>query len=231
MSPDFLYFLRLVPRGHFGHTLPGLVLFCLPLSLLVLGLWHRIVKEPAAELLPGLLRARLSPLARQPFPLGRRLPLLAAAILLGALTHLVWDSATHADGWLVRRLPALQAELPFPVFGRMPAFKLAQHLSSLLGAAGLLLALGRWLTRAPRQPIAGPAAPPWLLAVLVGTAVALGFGYGYWQARPIIDYASARELLARGVVASSTVLWLALLLWGLRQQHQKKRTRPERLAS
>src|SRR5579875_1686228 len=38
LSPDFEYFLRGEARGSFGHTLTGLIVLDLPLSLLVLWL-------------------------------------------------------------------------------------------------------------------------------------------------------------------------------------------------
>ena len=51
-APDFEYFLRLVPGGHFGHTLPGVFVLDLPLSLVVLWLFHTYMREPIMTLLP-----------------------------------------------------------------------------------------------------------------------------------------------------------------------------------
>jgi len=30
VTPDFEYFFKLEPTGHFSHTVPGVFLFCLP---------------------------------------------------------------------------------------------------------------------------------------------------------------------------------------------------------
>ncbi|QHJ06197.1 DUF4184 family protein [Hymenobacter busanensis] len=221
MSPDFIYFLRLVPDGDIGHTLAGLFTFCLPTSLAVLWLWHRVVKEAAAAVLPAPLRVRLWPPARQPFAFGpaSRFLGIGGAILVGALTHIVWDGFTHADGWAVRHLPLLQGAVPFLGFGSMPISKLAQHLSSLAGGLLLLWWFRKWLRTAP---VAAPQASRitevsslvWPL-LLVSAAAAAGFGYGYWRTQPIVDYLSARGLLARGIVSSCTALWLELVVLGL----------------
>ena len=37
LSPDFEYLLRLAPTGRFAHSLLGLVVFCVPVSLLAWG--------------------------------------------------------------------------------------------------------------------------------------------------------------------------------------------------
>jgi hypothetical protein len=60
MAPDFEYPLRWRAEGHLGHTFPGLIVFCLPLGLVALALFHGLVKRPVVLLLPRALRARLS---------------------------------------------------------------------------------------------------------------------------------------------------------------------------
>src|SRR5262245_60819187 len=58
LSPDFEYFLRLVPRGSFGHTLPGVFLLGLPLSLAVLWLFQRYVADALVAVAPRLFPLR-----------------------------------------------------------------------------------------------------------------------------------------------------------------------------
>ncbi len=52
MSPDFFYFFRVSHNAQFGHTLQGVFLFCLPVGLLVLWVFHRVLKSPLFSLLP-----------------------------------------------------------------------------------------------------------------------------------------------------------------------------------
>jgi Domain of unknown function (DUF4184) len=52
LSPGFEYLLRLSPTGHFAHSLAGLVVFCVPVSLLAWGIWRAIVRPAFVRLLP-----------------------------------------------------------------------------------------------------------------------------------------------------------------------------------
>ena len=61
-APDFEYFLRLAPDGRFGHTLLGSFALTLPLALLVLWLFHTLVKVPLVQLLPEAIQRVFRPL-------------------------------------------------------------------------------------------------------------------------------------------------------------------------
>src|SRR6201994_3036071 len=58
-SPDFEYFVPFAHHGAFGHSWLGVLVLDLPLSLLVLWLFHRYAKEPLAACLPANARERL----------------------------------------------------------------------------------------------------------------------------------------------------------------------------
>ena len=58
-APDLEYFLRLKPGGGYGHTLPGAFLLSLPMALVTLWIFHRVVKAPFTLLLPIGLQRRL----------------------------------------------------------------------------------------------------------------------------------------------------------------------------
>lgn len=58
-APDFEYFLRLAPKGGFGHTLLGMFVLDLPVALLVVWLFHRFAKEPLYVWLPDGVRQRV----------------------------------------------------------------------------------------------------------------------------------------------------------------------------
>ena len=146
MSPDFSYFLGSFESGGFTHSLPGLLLFCLPMGLLVLFVasWLR---EPVAQLLPQPHRQALLATADAPARGWQAWCLTAAALLLGASTHLVWDAFTHEGQFFVQHIGVLRLPL-FPLLGReFRVFNVLQHLSTLAGIAILGLAYWRYAKR------------------------------------------------------------------------------------
>jgi hypothetical protein len=150
MAPDFPYLLALSTRAQFGHTLPGVFTFCLPAGLIVYWLFHRHLKAPLLACLPPshqvCLREAASALAwSQPSVLL----LVAVSVIIGAFTHIAWDSCTHANGWTVQHVPALQAVLLHKTGGDLKVFKVLQHGSSIVGLA-VLAGYYRWWCRPGR---------------------------------------------------------------------------------
>jgi hypothetical protein len=157
-TPDFLYFLRLAPRGHFGHTLPGLFLFDLPAGLAALFLFHAYAKQPLAVFLPGGVRQRAAPGAgRFAFGPPARFALIALSILIGAATHILWDSFTHRDYWPALHWSFLRHRVRVPFAGPVPAYKLLQHGSTVVGLAILALWVVLWYRGT--EPASGTPAP------------------------------------------------------------------------
>jgi hypothetical protein len=137
MMPDIGYFFAPTPAFLVdNHTLAASFTFCLPWGVVVLAILT-VLEVGWSPLLPESLRPP-QPVARWR-PLG--LPLMAAALVLGAWTHDLWDAWTHASGWFVERTPALQGELT----RGMRAYGLLQYLSTFLGAAALAFALRKRL--------------------------------------------------------------------------------------
>jgi len=109
--------------------------------------------------------------------------LAAPAILLGVWTHLLWDSFTHGDGWMVHRVAALSAPLVIgPYDGTV--FHALQYLSSVIG----LCVLAVWYARLPTPAVAiGPnaarsAAGPVLVLVLAAALLIGGVqGMEYFE--------------------------------------------------
>jgi hypothetical protein len=109
ISPDFEYFVHLRPERTISHTPLGIFALCLPASIVVLWCWHRFLGPTLAPLLPGQLRTA----AARPFP-WRPLPrfaVICGSIVLGAFSHLAWDSLTNEGGSMVRTYAQLQAPL------------------------------------------------------------------------------------------------------------------------
>ena len=146
-SPDFQYFLRINASGHFSHTIPGLLLVCLPASWLALYLFDRWGRAGVQALLPSTWR-----LPSPPIPARRPIANISLAILLGALSHVLWDSFTHRSGWIVRLLPSLTAPLLPILFPAVPAYRLLQHGSTILGLCILIRTVWLWTRTQPEVP-------------------------------------------------------------------------------
>jgi hypothetical protein len=151
LSPDFEYLLWLSPTGRFAHSLVGLVVFCVPVSLLVWGMWRAILRPAFERLLPPGMVARMSEGARgSPRSMAALAGLGAVAALLGALSHVAWDAFTHANGWAVAHLPVLRGEasLGWPLGVRW--YRLLQHASSVVGMAVVVAWGASWVASIPR---------------------------------------------------------------------------------
>ncbi len=153
MAPDFEYFLRLALATTWSHTFVGIFTFCLPISLIVLWIYHRLQKQALAALLPERLYRRVS------FAFGeftflplRRFGRICLSILLGTCTHLIWDGFTHHNGLLVAHAAFLRLTV-FSIHGF--ELRLYEALQDLSTASGLLL-LAYWGWKAVAAHAAGP---------------------------------------------------------------------------
>ena len=222
MAPDFLYFIRFSPRGHFGHTLPGLFLFCLPVGLGVLWIFHRLIKHPLLALCPVPMQRRLLPLAEAfRFSPSRSVPsrsvvVAAGSVLMGALTHSMWDAFTHESGWGLKLIPALRGPVNLGLGGTVPAYKLAQHGSTLVGLSVLALWTALWWRSAQQidvQPVFAARIRLMRLVFLVAFPMLAGAVYAAVIAASSVD--AGRVFAGRFVVATTSVAFVELAVYGM----------------
>jgi hypothetical protein len=224
IAPDFEYFLRLAPDDGYGHTFAGSFLLTLPLAILTLWLFHAIVKKPLIKLLPDGIQRRLKNCEGEfCFEGLARFALIVMSILLGMLTHLLWDSFTHPNTWLYRTWPILRQRIYLPLIGPTPIYKVFQHGSTILGMGALLIALLLWYRTSEISTEPATAVRPWpmsnimiLVAVtataLLGGAIRAIAAIGFPWTR--LEDAQFAGLL---VVTSIALLWWELVLYGLLQ--------------
>ena len=144
MIPDLGYYLFYSQLARLAHSFPGSVLICLPVGLALWGIF-RLLRKPFCFVLPQPHRAALAPLASTPLSWGpRALSAAGISVLLGAWTHIVWDSFTH-NTWLVRQLPLLRESLLRVSNVEFPLYFVLQQVSTVVGAAILLAAYFSWL--------------------------------------------------------------------------------------
>ncbi len=76
--------------------------------------------------------------------------LVSLAIMIGAYTHLIWDSFTHRHRWGTDLFPSLSNS--YPILGQKIAiFSLFQHGSSVVGLPIILATALLWLKRQPTE--------------------------------------------------------------------------------
>ena len=184
MTPDVGYFFGRFDIATQAHTLVGLIAVCLPTGL-VLQLLIRNLRYSVSYLLPQPHRGALDTLP--PVPLhGSPTTFLFVVIslILGAFTHVLWDSFTHQSGWVVHLFPGLSQVVTIIPGISTELFHLLQHLSTVLGLAALCITYTRWLTSSSTRSVAisAPATDTWryvLLAIIcVGTlSIAVPLAY------------------------------------------------------
>lgn len=215
LSPDFEYFLRLSARGFFGHTLAGVLLLDLPLSLLVLWLYERYVKHAIGTLLP-----RLFPFHRAGSQGESREPRVAwtmavASILLGAASHIVWDAFTHPTFWPYRHLPLLRAPVSLPVLGTAELYKYLQYGSGVAGMGILMFLWAGWIRRAGDPYTPGARRTAVVLAVVAAAGAVLRVVLG----AELSGGSSSRTVyISEAVITFLALLWLELVVYGVSLQ-------------
>ncbi|MFI8208398.1 DUF4184 family protein [Streptomyces werraensis] len=162
---------------------------------------YAVVRRPVVALLPTG-PALTDRQGRRRSPL-RRAAWVLLSLAVGILTHLVWDSFTHADGYLVTRLGVLRAH----VAGGLTVARAVQHLSTAVG----LVAIGVFLWRRPRS--SAPVAPGTLnefpsritRRVVVGALAVAVVAGAVANTAPLTDY---RGVGARDVTEAVLSDWV-----------------------
>jgi Domain of unknown function (DUF4184) len=139
MTPHFEYFLRMKVESEYSHTLSGLTWFDLPLGLLLCFIFQNIVRNSLFQNLPTFLKSRFVTFTRYNWNrhFERNWLVVIISILIGAASHLFWDSFTHSNGYFVQTIPALTNTVDF-LEKQIPVLKILQHSSTLIG--GLVIA-------------------------------------------------------------------------------------------
>lgn len=140
MSPDFEYFLKMKLTGRFSHSLPGAFLFCLPVALITLVVFHKLIKKPFINSLPTYFNSRLVYLRSfELVPSIKQYPFTYLfCLLIGIFSHFLWDSFTHANHFMVRHIAFLSSPITITGFPTLPLFRYIQHGSTVLGAVYII---------------------------------------------------------------------------------------------
>jgi hypothetical protein len=141
VAPDAGYLFKL---ENFSHSFVGSFAFSLPVAIVMLALFYGL-RRRIVELLPDAQRRIFLPPCKQPVP---SLFVMVISILIGAWTHLLWDSFTHRKGWLVVRLPFLQIQTVQWAHHRLLLCDVLTYACSFAGVALLYFAYAQWREQA-----------------------------------------------------------------------------------
>jgi len=232
LAPDVPYFLRAldVPvsaqswwepflNATTTHAWPGLVTVAMPLAL-VLYLALVACGRPARWALPAASDLRGGRDGRG----GLWLVWVVVSLALGVLTHVLWDSFTHSDGWVVTRVDALRTE----AVGSLTWARLLQHLSTVVGL--VVLVVYAWKHRRAWLVAGDPdRRTRWLrvLAVVIAAAVVGAVTLVLLQRDGTggLEHLLSGATIGAGLGAGSAVAGLSLLWWVVRPD---RRAGPDR---
>lgn len=144
MAPDFEFFFRMRTQSEISHTFYGLLLLDLPLAIIVTVLFHGILKKPLINNLPDFVQTRLAELRDSNWfhYFKKNSFIVISSFFLGAMSHFLWDSITHWDGFVVQRVSFLNSKLfSFAIFDWI------QYGSSIIG----LIILGIYFFKIPQK--------------------------------------------------------------------------------
>ena len=113
MTPDFEYFIRMKGFSRYSHTWTGLFWFDLPLSIILLFIFHNLVRNTLIENLPFSLNVRLSVFENFTWNkyFQENIVVVFISLIIGTASHLVWDDFTHTGGYFVKAIPFLNGDV------------------------------------------------------------------------------------------------------------------------
>lgn len=219
--PDFWYFVRVTGQDRDAHSFPGVLLVTFPLAVVVLFIFHALLKWPAISLMPVRVQEKIVRPAREFRWLpATRFALIVLSVALGIATHLVWDSFTHVDGAVVLAFPILRQPLFYVGRTALPAFKIAQHLSTVAGGALILVLAIRWYRRAESsrvriRPLVRDSYKLSLLASATMLALVIGATRAYSFAAIPTDLPGLQRFTGTFAVTSITAFAILLLVYSV----------------
>jgi Domain of unknown function (DUF4184) len=191
MAPDFTMLLPIPAMVHLAHTAPGLATIDLALGLVAFVAWQAFFGPAVVAVAPKALRARLPDRAPAGlmFHFGRwsRAALVLAALLIGAATHLVWDSFAHEWMWGQAHIPWLASR-----HGPLMGWEWVQHASDVAGLAIVAGWIAVWWRRAPERPGTSVMARSYRTLAWLAILCPAAIGFLYWLLEGSVYFAITR---------------------------------------
>lgn len=214
--PQMLGFSGPTEARAWSHSAKGVVTVDLAVGMVAVILWYAVYRRPLVDLAPDPWRRRLPARVRLR-PLAWLL--CVPGVVLGAATHVVWDSFTHEDNWGTEHVALLRDS-----YLGAAGYDWAQHLSSVFGLGVVTVAAMRYLARLPEQPPRpGPLVARWALVVALAWGGLLGMGIAVlvwpWGLEAMAYFGVITTMLVAGFGATCVCLWWQVKLrWRTRRE-------------
>ncbi len=232
MMPDLTYFIPGLPEGALTHSVRGLFVFCLPAGLAIYLLFHLLMKHPLIALLPPAFEQRLVPHETTRIDLTlHALLIVCISLVVGAVTHIAWDSFTHEWGWPVLHSQWLRTTILVfrgtPIFG----YRVLQYISSVFGLVVMAWWIYRWRMSAPLHPMPADANRRGVRTGFIAVILLLSLGaawmkvasYGY-DLHHVSGF-RAQYLVFKAITAGASTFFSCMLaycvLWQLGLFHRR----------
>jgi hypothetical protein len=220
-APDLQYYIWISDEDRSGHHFPQVLFLTLPLALLALWMFERIIKAPVIELLPSGLQCRLrDKTERLSFRGWQRFSAIVLWTAVGIGTHIFWDQFTHSHTWVSAHWSLLRQTIPLPFHVPVRLLGILQHASTLLGLVTLAAWLGAWYRKTKPVPEAAfKQMSPFRKGLVVFTMAAIALLGGYPLA--IVRLADHHPpinpffFIATVTEATTLVLCMEVLIYGL----------------
>jgi len=150
MVPDFEFFIQMREVENIGHHWYGIFLFDLPAAIILAFFFHNILRNVLINNLPKIYKSRfikLNTFDWNKYFVNNK-SMVLKSIVIGVVSHLLWDSFTHYDGVFVELFPILSHEINL-LNTETPIYFLLQILFSIIG----MIALHLQVIRMPRYEI------------------------------------------------------------------------------
>jgi hypothetical protein len=200
MAPDFEYFINMEMKQVHGHTISGMFYYDLPIAIGLCFLFHFFVRDALIRYFPVPLRPELMRFYDFPWTIRfmKYWYVILYSALIGVMSHLFWDSFTHAGRFFVELIPFLQNRSMF-MGEMMYHHDIAQIVCSVIGGIIILLAVSP-IERIFEVRLTLPIMLYWLLVAI--TMVFIIF---------IRDVQSISDLIATSIAGGLTGLMIAPL--------------------
>jgi hypothetical protein len=173
MSPDFEYFFKMSVNSAYSHSIAGLFYFDLPVTIMLALLFHQVAKNNLISNLPIFFQRRFQDTWHFNFLnyLKRHWWIFLISALVGAASHIFWDSFTHNNRFFVRQFSSIYQSISVPFQGaNYPLFYVLQQISTTVGGAIMLIYIFAKKPQ-PLQQLVTPKIIYWISVIAIATLV------------------------------------------------------------
>lgn len=142
IAPDFEFYFQMREVENVGHHWYGIILFDFPAALLFCFLFHNLLRNLFVANLPAAYRNRFSRFVNYNWNkyAAKNKWTVLLSLIIGIVSHILWDGFTHHDGLFVKMLPALAGNTDI-MYVNVPVYFLLQVIFSIAGMWIVLTAI------------------------------------------------------------------------------------------